>query len=270
MSPGLFLHVVSAQARTNLSYRVDFWINTLLGFLAEFGVQLFLAIALFAESGSSRIGGFTQADLVIYYVAVLLIAKIVRGPQFSGTISQDIYDGGLTRYLLFPSPYFRFKYAQHLGGLLPLCLQAILFGLTAWLVLDPVDSFRITPLTILGCLVATFAANALYFVIKLPLDLVAFWQDNVWSLAVALRFVSSFLGGAMFPLALFPMWGQRAAEYLPFRLLFDWPVRTLMGDVTPLQFGRDFLLFCVWMLVFSVITRAVWKRGDLQYTGVGI
>ena len=270
MAPALFFHVVSAQARTNLSYRVDFWINTLVGFLAEFGVQFFLAVALFAESGSGRIGAFTQADLVIYYVAVLLIAKIVRGPQSGGTISEDIYGGELTRYLLFPTPYFRFKYAQHLGALLPLILQAVLFGITARLVLDPVESFRITPLTILGCIVATLAANALFFAIKLPLDLVAFWQDNVWSLAVALRFVSSFLGGAMFPLALFPMWGQRAIEYLPFRLLFDWPVRTLMGDVSLVQFWRDFLLFVIWMLIFSAIARAIWKRGDLQYTGVGI
>ena len=88
MNARLFLHIASVEARKRMSYRIDFWINTLFGFLAEFGVHFFLALALFAESGSTQIRGFAQPDLVVYFVTVLLIQKIVMGPDFGGHVSE--------------------------------------------------------------------------------------------------------------------------------------------------------------------------------------
>ena len=36
---------------------------------------------------------------------------------------REIYEGTLTRYLLFPTQYLPFKYAQHLGQMVPGLLQ---------------------------------------------------------------------------------------------------------------------------------------------------
>lgn len=270
MSPRLFFNVISVEARKRMSYRVDFWINTLAGFMARFGVQYFVAVALFAESGATEIRGFARADLVVYFVAVLLIGKISMGPEFGGHVSEDIYEGGLTRYLLFPAPYAPFKYAQHLGALLPLVLQAVLFGLLAVFVLEPTQSVRITPLSILATVVSVMAANLLYFLMRLPLQMVAFWQDNVWSLSVMLKFVATLLGGSMLPLAFFPEWSQPLLSILPFRFLYDFPTRTLLGQLGPVAWLTGLAGALVWCAVFSVLARGVWKRGDLQYTGVGI
>ena len=42
MSAGLFLQVASLEARTRLSYRVDFWVNALVGFVVEMVVVWYL------------------------------------------------------------------------------------------------------------------------------------------------------------------------------------------------------------------------------------
>ncbi len=270
MRPKLFVQVCSLEARTRMSYRVDFWINTLFGFAAQIGLHFFVAMALFAESGADEIRGFAQADLIIYFVTVLLIQKMVMGPDQGGQVSEDIYEGGLTRYLMFPAPYLPFKFAENLGALLPLVLQAILFGVLAAFVLEPSDSIGITPLTVLGAVICTLNAALLYFMMRFPLMLVAFWQDNVWSLSVMLRFSSRLLGGAMVPLAFFPGWAQESLAWLPFAFLFDLPTRTLLGQVPLAEWVTGVLLTLGWVGVFAGIGSLVWRRGDLRYTGVGI
>ena len=100
MSPRLFLQVLSLESRTQMSYRANFWINAVANFFADFGVTYFLWLAIFAESGKERIAGYTFDQMVVYTLAVILVGRLVRGREFEGSISQDIYEGGLNRYLV--------------------------------------------------------------------------------------------------------------------------------------------------------------------------
>ena len=109
ITPRLFLQIASMEARRRMSYRVDFWLSALVGFAAQFGVVYFLWQAMFEESGSTVMGGYTFDSMIFYYVVIFLFGKIVRGVEFDNHISQDIYEGGLNRYLVFPTSYFAFK-----------------------------------------------------------------------------------------------------------------------------------------------------------------
>src|SRR5690606_19127890 len=116
MNASLFRHVLSIEARKLMSYRVDFWVNVILGFCIQMVVTFFLWKAIFAESGEATIGGYSFHGMLYYYVLVILLGKLVRGSDFGAPgVSAEIYDGTLTRYLVYPTSYFPFKYAQHLG-----------------------------------------------------------------------------------------------------------------------------------------------------------
>ena len=136
MSPRLFWQVASLEARTRMSYRADFWIGSAVGFLADFGVVFFVWSAMFRESGRTYIGGRDLDATILYYVAAVLVAKIVRGDRYHGTVAGDIYEGHLNRYLVFPASYVVFKYAQRLGVTAPTLLQMALLGGVAFLFLD--------------------------------------------------------------------------------------------------------------------------------------
>lgn len=273
MSPALrlFGHVVSLEARKSMSYRADFWINALLSFFASLGVVAYLWWSIFQASGSATIGGWTFHGMLLYYVLVILSGKLVRGEEFGGgQISQDIYDGGLSKYLVYPTSYFRFKYAQALGGLVPALVQLALFGAIAPLLLALPEDQRPTWAGALMGAVSLGLANLLYFTLALPIQGVAFWADNVWSLSVLLRFGSGLLGGAMLPLDLFPDWAQRVLDWLPFRYLFDFPVNTLLGRIGPAEWLRGVAVGLAWTAIAALGARFVWKRGEKAYTGVGI
>ena len=119
-------------------------------------------------------------------------------------------------------------------------------------------------------LVSLAAANLLHYLINFPIQAVAFWADNVWSLLVAERFIISLLGGLMLPLDFFPEWARAVLVWLPFPYLFSVPVRTLLGQVGVAEWAAGLAILAAWCGIAALAGRWVWRRGDLQYTGVGI
>lgn len=270
MTPRLFLQVVSMEARRRMSYRVDFWINAVAGFAAEFAIVWFLWSAMYRESGSEVIAGFSFDQVIVYYVVAILVGKIVRGTEFDGQPSEDIYQGGLNRYLVLPAPYFGFKYAQATGALLPAFVQAVMFGGGWWLIMGGVGFEGVTWLGVGMACVALLLANILYYMMAYTLHCISFWADNVWSLLVALRFTTSLLGGLMVPLALFPERLRVINEYLPFRNLFALPAEAFLGRVGFEAWLQGMWVGVAWLVIVTGVSRVVWRRGELQYSGVGI
>lgn len=262
-------NVISLEARTAMSYRGDFWINVVISFFAQLGVVWYLWSSIYRETGMSEIGGRDMPSMMLYYILVILIGKVVRGQERMSGIAQDIYDGGLSRYLVYPTSYFRYKYAQHIGGLMPALVQMLLMGALLPFIIS-LDGSGLSLSHAPQALAAMIMANLLYFMLLIPLQAVAFWADNVWSLAVLMRFTSALLGGSMLPLDLFPDWAQRVLNLLPFRYLFDFPVNTLTGRVTQVEWFAGMGIGLAWCLLLAWVARAVWKRGELKYTGVGI
>ncbi len=269
MSPRTFLHVLSVELRSQMSYRADFWINAFAGFLAEFGVTFFVWAAVFHESGKAVIGGYTLDGMVLYFLAVVLLGKLVSGREFEGMICSDIYEGTLNRYLVFPGSFIAFKYAQRIGNLGVGFAQFVLFGVATLFVLE-IPPGSVSAGSVAMAAVATVAANLLYFLYDTLIQYVAFWAGNVWSLEVAKRWVVMLLGGYMLPLSVFPEPARRVFEILPFRFFYDFPARVFLGEIAFVTFVQGLALMGVWGVVAWLLGRLLWHRGQLQYTGVGI
>jgi ABC-2 type transport system permease protein len=266
----LYLHVASLEARKAMSYRADFWINVVVSFFAQLGVVWYLWTAVFRTTGQATIGGYSLPGMLQYYILVILMGKLVRGQEFSAGVSQDIYDGGLSRYLLYPVSYWSFNYAQHLGALLPAAVQLVLFLALLPLMGGGVGDFHPGPAQFLMALTALGVGNLLYYLIQLPLQSVAFWADNVWSLSVLLRFVSGLLGGSLLPLDLFPPGARAVLQWLPFRALFDFPVAALMGRLSVADWALGLTVALGWCGLLWLLAKGVWHKGERSYTGVGI
>jgi ABC-2 type transport system permease protein len=260
--------VASVEARKRMSYRADFWLTSLVGFLAELGVAWFIVAALYRDSGQAEIGGYARAEMLFYYVAVIVAGKIVRAAEMEQPAATEIYDGSLSRFLLYPASYLGLKLAQQAGALVPAVLQALLFA--AWAPFAIGLPAGVSAGSVAMALGALAVANVLHFLAIWPLQLVAFWADNVWSLIVGHRFVAGLLGGVLLPLSLFPDRFQPALDWLPFRYMFAFPVETLLGLVSPRAWLGGVALALAWCLALAAVGRWVWRRGTRQYTGVGI
>ncbi len=48
------------------------------------------------------------------------------------------------------------------------------------------------------------------------------------------------------------------------------PINLIMGDATLRESGRQFLILLLWLPFLALAVRFMWKKGNLQYTGVGM
>ncbi len=274
MRAKLFADVFIIEAKRTMSYRADFWINVIGGLLSGIAIPYFMWSWIFqAEGGGDDtllIGGRTFGQMIAYYIACALISKVVRGSDLPLSISSDIYEGGLNRYLLYPTRYLPFKYAQQLGAMVPNLVQMVGFGVIFFFALGLPAGVEITATTVAMTAASLLVANLLYFLLTYPLQLISFWADNVWSLIILLRFVTSLLGGAMLPLEMFPAVWRDVLPYTPFPTLFYLPVQTLLGEVSIVAWGQGLLIGLAWCVGIGLCGALVWRRGELRYTGVGI
>jgi len=264
----LFWKIAGIEARKRMAYRTDFWINSLVAFVTELGVAYFLVEAMFA--GAPQLGGYSRNGMLLYYVTVVLVARLTRSTDLEWAIADDIYQGALNRYLLYPVSYGILKYASQVGALLPAFIQVVLFSTWVPFVLGIPEGIQITPASAAMAVGAVVVGNVLHFVSTYPIQLIAFWADNCWSLLVAHRLIAMVFGGILLPLTLFPTWSQPILNALPYRYMFAFPVDVLLGRVTPGEFASGMAIALAWCVVGAGLSAAVWRRGTLQYTGVGI
>lgn len=262
------LEIGSLEIRKQLSYRVDFWMN----FVVSVGVDLILAYAIwrsiFAIRGLTEIGGFSFHQMMFYYLLTPMVSRVSHGAEM-GFVSQEIYDGSLTRFLVYPISFLAYKLVQYVA-------QSLVFSIQLWGVLfcfavfisygDAAVSWQAC---VLGS-VSMFLGGVLYFMMLAILEMVAFWADQVWSLTVMLRFAILFLGGGLVPLTLFPEWSRHWVEILPFSFLVSFPVNSFMGRIAGWDWLAGVGVLLSWTAIFFGMARWVWRRGLKGYTGVGI
>ncbi len=262
----LILKVMGMELKKIFSYRFAFWIKFFLESFCEIAIAYFLWTSIFAYNGITEIKGFDLPQLITYYVFVSFASRLTAKDMDS--ISRDIYDGGLTKYLIYPTSFFKFK----LMGYITSHFISVLQFFTGIIVFSFALDFPLmnNPQHIMLGLIFSFYVGILNFFMISSLELIAFWQDVVWNLRVMYRFISSILGGLYLPLSFFPSEVREWIHYLPFQYLYSVPVSIFMGTYNVSNWRFDLLLSSAWLIFFMLITRLVWHRGRLQFTGVGI
>lgn len=257
------------ELRKLLTYRADFWINFFgLTFFALV-IAYFLWDAIFDAANETMIRGQTLTSIIFYYLVAPLVFRVQQG-QNIGFLSRDIYEGSLSKYLLYPLSINSFKLATYLANsfffFIQLCCLIVIYQIIFFnndvFTFDALNFFLFIFVVSINCIS--------YFYLFSMIELTAFWFDNVWSLGVMLRFICGFLGGAIIPLVFFPKWAQTILDFTPFPYMIDFPYQVLQGQESISGFIVKLVITLLWLLIFRMLSLYVWKRGKFKYSGVGI
>lgn len=270
MNPRLDWQIFSLEVRRAFAYRSDFWFSFVVSVGAQFAVAWFLWKSIFSYQGARQIGGYTFSALMLYYLLVPIISRSVFGGNL-GDIATEIYQGTLTRYLIYPVSFFRYKLIVHCANAAILLVQ-LLFVIGTVVLLLPAMTihYTITPFSILQGTITLIAAAVLYFIFTAWVQLIAFWADQVWSLSALLRFITNILGGSLIPLSLFPENMQPMLKLLPFSCFVHLPVQSFLGTISRSEWSVGMLTMMFWGVFFGALYAIVWHRGNRQFSGVGI
>lgn len=266
--PIWFFAATLQEIRKGLQYRFEFWVTSFSIAIGQLTIACAVWSTMFRESGAATLGTYSLEQLLWYSVLAALCGAAIR-PQF-GTISREIYEGDLNKYLVYPISHFGLHLSFHIGHSLVAILQAGL-ALSAVVLASSQITAQATPgWCVAAALVSTLLAMVLIFSSNYLFELIGFWADEVWALAIFHHFLMNTLGGTVFPLTLFPAWVQDILYHLPPALVFALPIETLLGRRTPQEWVFGVAMTLLWILILIPIRMELWRRGRKQYSGVGM
>ena len=128
------------------------------------------------------------------------------------------------------------------------------------------DTRIVTLLLAAPAILIGFAVN---FLFGATLTCLAFWTTRIYSLAEFFWAVRVLFSGQFVPLLLMPPVIQSVADFLPFQYFIYLPIQILLGKVPLEALAGKYAIGLIWLAVFYLLFRWVWREGLKRYSAVG-
>ncbi len=251
-----------------LVYRADFFVSTIFRFL-PLVTSLLLWQAVYDSSGKSSLAGYSQNQMVAYLLLVQISRMFSSMPGLANGIARDIRDGTLKKYLLQPIDMIAYLLSYRMAHKMAyIATTALPYALLFFLCRDVFDGLP-DPATCLAYLVSLLLAFLLGFFFEVMIGMVGFWFLEVTSFLYVVNTVNFFVSGHMFPLDLLPDWWVGVLKSLPFQYLAYFPAAVFLGKVEGQDLLHGLLQEAIWVLVFMVMARVLFRIGLSRYSAYG-
>lgn len=232
-------------------------------------VSLVLAVFVWKTifSGKEVVGGFTFTGIITYYSLQFVFSTLNSNWEPANNLSNSIRNGELSMILIKPLSYVKYTFNRIIPkNLLHSALPVIAF-LLGILVFPNLIQGTHHPVRFLA---SSGLAILLSYWIYSTAGLIAFWTIKVWGINNLLRRTFAILSGTLLPLSFFPEGITRFLGYLPFQYTFYTPASIYLGRFTNnTQIDLTIFIQLLWIILFILIYRYIWRWGLTNYESVG-
>jgi ABC-2 type transport system permease protein len=266
-----YLHVIGIGLQNNLQYRFNYLTRTLFSFIPLFAM-LSLWRTIYGNSPGGEHSGFTQAQMIFYYLLVAVVDVVTAVNEDDWQIAADIREGNISQFLLKPVDYLWYRLSLFISGRIAFVAMAavplalFIFGFRRYF-LPPPDG-----LTFGVFLFSLVLTALLQFFISFAMAMLAFWLLEISTLIFILFAFEYLASGHLFPLSLlhgkFPVLEQ-ALMFTPFPYQMYFPVAIYMGKISGAGLWRGLAMQCFWVLTAFAFSLFMWRRGVRKYSAFG-
>lgn len=252
-------HVLQERARSFV-----WFLLTLLGPL------VFILFWYGASHGGGQVAtGWSFSAIASYYFILPIAGAALMTHQEEEIAEIDIHDGSLVQYLMKPFSYYWYKFYEEIPyrmlqgfyAILTFAVFALLFKNLVVLTNDPEKLF----LSVFVIILAFFLA----FTFKMVVGILAFWMTDIGGLYELIDVVLIIFAGYLLPLELMNKSVERLATLLPFSSMIYFPIITLQGKLNPPEIILLIIRQIIWLAIFGLAYRFLWKHGVKKFSGVG-
>jgi ABC-2 type transport system permease protein len=246
----------------SLEYRAEGLVWLMTNMLTVIMMLVWLSI-----SRDGPVNGFSSGDFVAYYMVGLLVRQLTA-VWTSWELDFEIREGQLSPQLLRPiHPVHRHiagNWSEKVMRLIVLVpIISIVFLLT------PDAHLYITPVSVLAFLVSVIGAWLIAFLSDYAIGIFAFWTSQATAFTQMWYGARIVLSGILAPLQMFPLFIQAALVWLPFRYMLAFSCEIMLGQTQGERLVFGLLVQWVWVLIFFIAVRVLWKLGTRNYSAVG-
>lgn len=266
----LYFTILRISIAERLVYRVDFALGTLMRFL-PIVTQIFLWGAIFQgmTSGSKTIAGYTNQEMIAYYLLTMLGRALSSMPGLAGGIARDIRDGTVKKYLLQPVDMLGFLLMSRIAHKLVYYGVAVFpFVLVFWLCRGYFSGWP-DLLTMLAFFASLLMGFLLGFFLEATLGMIGFWFLEVSSLLFVYMLVSYFFSGQMFPPEIMPSYWPTVMKVIPLQYLAYFPAAVFLHKVSGAELAWGLAIEVFWVVFFYSSARVMFHYGVRRYSAYG-
>lgn len=210
----------------------------------------------------------SQSDAFLFYFMAVIFVERMTSAWDVWELDREIREGTFSNYILRPLHPIHWAVAENIVyKVLFLAILAPVWAVAALFV--PALRFDMTGGQALLFLMALLLGAALRFLLSYTCGLLGFWITKVTAVYSLLEVISLFLSGRIAPLSLLPPVLQQWSVFLPFRYMVGFPIDIITGAVNRKEMMTGFLLASIWVMLFIIVLRWLWKAGLKKNQAVG-
>ncbi|MCP4787784.1 MAG: ABC transporter permease [Fuerstiella sp.] len=259
--------ILKTAMEERLVYRGDFAFATLVRFL-PIVTQIFLWNAIFAGNSDRVLNGYSYANMVAYYLLVMIARAFSSMPGLANGIALSVRDGSVRKYLIQPVDMLDYLFWHRIAHKFVYYVVAIgPFCLVFWLCRDYLPDWP-EPMVTVAWICSLLMAFLTGFLIESLIGLISFWFLEVSSLIFIYMMMNYFLSGHMIPLEWISEWIPWV-NYLPFKYLAYFPAAVLLGRIPPDTLVVELTIQASWIVILLVANRMAFHYGVRRYGAFG-
>jgi ABC-2 type transport system permease protein len=237
----------------------------MIGMIAEPVIYL-VVWSTVAEVQGGEVGGYTAGGFAAYYIVWTLVRNmnIVFTPYgWEGRIQR----GWLSAELLRPIHPLHWDVAFFAGWkFVVIILWLPLAAFLAW-VFKPTLSPTLVEVGVF--FIAIWGAYLIRTMFLSLLGMITFWTTRVSAIFELFFALELVLSGRLVPMSLMPDWVQQVSGYLPFKWTFQYPIESLVADLSTQELLGGLGMQALWILAGLVAVNIMWKFGIQRFSAVG-
>ncbi len=260
----LYLGTMRISILEQFQYRVANYFY-MIGMVAEPVIYL-VVWSTVARAQGGAVGGYTPGQFAAYYIVWTLVRNmnIVLTPYYW---EQRIQRGRLSAELMRPVHPIHFDLAYFAGWKFAVIVMWLPIAAILTLAFQP----TITPTLeeVAAFAVALWGGFLVRFMLLWALGMLTFWTTRV-SAVFELYFTAELLlSGRLVPLSLMPDWVQQIAGWLPFKWAFQYPIETLIGQLSTQEILFGLGMQALWTMCGLALVSLTWRAAVRRFSAVG-
>jgi len=231
-----------------------------------------LTVILFwsgAIKNTNSNASWNMSTIATYYFLLTIMGAMLNSHIEEDVAVFDIQQGDLVRYLTRPFPYYWIKFIEEIPYRILQGSYGILLVIAFSFFYKNYITISNNPIILLLSSLIMILAFFLTFTLKMNLGLSAFWFTDSRGFFELITIVLIIFSGGIMPLYLLPHGMQTISSILPFAYTAYFPILSLQGVFSYAQLIRIIGIQCLWLAVFLIINRIMWKQGIKQFTSFG-
>jgi ABC-2 type transport system permease protein len=264
-----YIYIFKNTWFSSFQYRANTFMVLLLVFL-RLTAEIFFWDVYYKACGKEIISGYSYKGMITYYLVMNLFANTLAQSTIANTISSDIKNGFISKYMIMPIELAGYYFAKDIAQK----LYEIFIGIIA--LLPVVLIFHNSMMVYVGLhdipviLLCLLMSTTLSFLIFYNISLLTFWFTDISNLFMAVMIIIDFLSGGYFPLSILPAGIYYIMHILPFYYTIFFPANIMTSNIRTEYIIQGLLVQMVWVILLGMLSILLQRKGRKKYEATGI